>query len=465
MTPDISYYNDVYKSEYSKLITSNWSFKDETIKYLNLDLLVLYEILVKANKQVFMDYDLNMVDSLTIYNLAMKLYMTKYYNNNIPSINKPSLYNDVKLAYYGGITEVYKPYGENLYYYDVNSLYPYAALNSMPGTNCIYMDTINNSIENIDNFFGFYYCTIKTNNSYLGLLPVRSKQGIIMPNGEWSGWYFSEQLKFASLNGYEIFVHKGYNFDKQNNVFDSYVNNLYEIKSTTSNPIEKAISKSLLNNLLGRFGLNIHTSKTDLVDMDNYNEIVQTKSVKSIKTIGDKILINYTNYVSKAICDELNVDYKNAVIQNIKNNHEKETTFRDVSLIIASAVTSYARIHISKIKLNSDVIKSHNLDIVKLSNVHKDRESTSIDGTSIVMSAAVTAYARIHMSKLKLDIVSKNGNIYYTDTDSIVCDIKLDNNIVDPNLLGKLKLEHIVRVGIFISGKTYCLILLNLILP
>lgn len=62
------------------------------------------------------------------------------------------------------------------------------------------------------------------------------------------------------------------------------------------------------------------------------------------------------------------------------------------------------------------------------------------------------------MSKLKLDILGENGNIYYTDTDSIVCDIQLDNKIVDPNLLGKLKLEHIVKKGIFISGKTYCLI-------
>lgn len=62
------------------------------------------------------------------------------------------------------------------------------------------------------------------------------------------------------------------------------------------------------------------------------------------------------------------------------------------------------------------------------------------------------------MSKLKLDIFSKKGNIYYTDTDSIVCDIQLDNNLVDPNLLGKLKLEHIVKKGIFLSGKTYSLI-------
>lgn len=61
-----------------------------------------------------------------------------------------------------------------------------------------------------------------------------------MPNGEWSGWYFSEELKFAWENGYKIFVDKGYHFDKQDKVLDDYVNNLYKIKKKTtkkSNPL------------------------------------------------------------------------------------------------------------------------------------------------------------------------------------------------------------------------------------
>ena len=70
--------------------------------------------------------------------------------------------------------------------------------------------------------------------------------------------------------------------------------------------------------------MDIHLSNTDLVDMDTYNEIAQTKNINSIKNIGDKILINYNNHVSKVICDELNVDYKNTVIHNIQNNNEKE---------------------------------------------------------------------------------------------------------------------------------------------
>ena len=39
----------------------------------------------------------------------------------------------IRRGYYGGHTDVYIPYGENLHYYDVNSLYPFSMLRDMPG--------------------------------------------------------------------------------------------------------------------------------------------------------------------------------------------------------------------------------------------------------------------------------------------------------------------------------------------
>lgn len=75
-----------------------------------------------------------MVSANTIASLAIKIFlMDKYYDLNLPSITKKSMYTDLKQGYYGGITEVYRPYGENLFYYDINSMYPKAALNPMPG--------------------------------------------------------------------------------------------------------------------------------------------------------------------------------------------------------------------------------------------------------------------------------------------------------------------------------------------
>lgn len=92
--------------------------------------------MIKANKQIFMDYDVNLTDNLTVSGLAVRIFLKDYYNNNIPNINKSSIYRDIKEGYYGGITEVYKPTGYNLFYYDVNSWYTYVSLQDMPGLEC-----------------------------------------------------------------------------------------------------------------------------------------------------------------------------------------------------------------------------------------------------------------------------------------------------------------------------------------
>jgi hypothetical protein len=60
------------------------------------------------------------------------------------------------------------------------------------------------------------------------------------------------------------------------------------------------------------------------------------------------------------------------------------------------------------------------------------------------------------MSKVKENILNKGGNIYYTDTDSVVTDIALDDNLVG-NGLGQFKLEYKINQGYFVSNKTYFL--------
>ena len=120
-------------------------------------------------------------------------------------------------------------------------------------------------IVDIDNLFGFFYCEIETpNNIYLGLLPFRTKTGIEFPLGKWSGWYFSEELKFAKEHGYEIQVIKGYNFDYLENVFVKFVEELYD-KRLNSNGIAKIINKIILNSGFGRFGLSIIKPETDIL--------------------------------------------------------------------------------------------------------------------------------------------------------------------------------------------------------
>jgi hypothetical protein len=255
------------------------------------------------------------------------------------------------------------------------------------------MESLNNKGLILDDLFGYFYCEIDAPKNSLDLLPVRKLEGLIMPTGQWSGWYFSEELKFAVENGYNIKVIKGYNFEKEYNVFDDYVRDLYKIKSTTNNVVEKSVAKSLLNNLLGRFGLNIFKPITKIVNKNSLDELLTTRECNSFKKITDNdYLVSYYPRVSKHVCESHGYDYLK-VLQETGSVYNKELEFSDVSLVI---------------------------------------------------SAAITSYARIYMSKIKLDILNKGGNIYYTDTDSIVSDIPLNEDLIGKDL-GQFKLEYEVK--------------------
>ena len=126
-------------------------------------------------------------------------------------------------------------------------------------------------------------------------------------------------------------------------------------------------------------------------------------------------------------------------------------------------IMSYKNISNDKIlvsyipKLDYNIIRDHKLDFIKIVDKFKDNEVQGLNVTSIPMSAAVTAYGRIHMNKLKLDMLKNGNEVYYTDTDSIVCSKPLSDNLVNNLELGKLKLEYILDKAIFISNKLYFL--------
>jgi hypothetical protein len=188
--PAKSHYNNISEEEYYCLIASDsWDLKKETIKYLEKDLLGLLEVLNKFSSLLFIEHDLQMLEGLTISRIALNKFLKFYLKDfEIPLINKSQYFNFIYFGYYGGITEIYKPFGENLKYYDVNSLYPYVALQDMPGIDCSYIENFSNEDIDINELFGFFQAKVKTTyNSYLGLLPIKTKAGLILPNGEFEG--------------------------------------------------------------------------------------------------------------------------------------------------------------------------------------------------------------------------------------------------------------------------------------
>jgi hypothetical protein len=98
--------------------------------------------------------------------------------------------------------------------------------------------------------------------------------------------------------------------------------------------------------------------------------------------------------------------------------------------------------------------------LVKFTSLDKNRQNMlygnlETHNTNVAIASAITAYARIHMSIFKNN---PDFNLYYTDTDSVFTDKPLDDSLINSNVLGKMKLENILDRAIFIAPKVYYLI-------
>lgn len=113
---------NIYKAHTDK----EWNFKIDLIDYCERDVISLFQVIDKFRKLIF---DLFRVDVLrfpTISSLAFGIFRSNFLLKDIkiPLIFN-EIYKDIKDSYTGGSVDVFKPYGENIKGYDVNSLYPY----------------------------------------------------------------------------------------------------------------------------------------------------------------------------------------------------------------------------------------------------------------------------------------------------------------------------------------------------
>lgn len=292
-TPDIEFYKGISSKEYKKLYKEAWSLKDECFYYLEKDLLCLYKIMIKANKTLHSLFSIDITNFSTIFDISMHIFLNKYYDNvSLPLITHSTTWKNIYNAYYGSRVEVYNPIiTSKAYYYDVNSLYLFASLNDLPGTECEYTEYIKTK-PNLDNLFGFFYCKVKSKDNYLGLLPVKSESSLIFPIGEWEGWYFSEELKFAQENGYKLDIVRGYNFTKKaSNIFKDFVDDISKIKTNPKTNTERTFAKLILNNLIEGFGRNFLKTKAEIINKEKLNILITTRQVQNIVEITDNCFL------------------------------------------------------------------------------------------------------------------------------------------------------------------------------
>ena len=388
------------KNQFSNKI---WNFKDEAIKYCELDCVSLHQIISKFSVLIFNEFRVDPIKLLTLPALAMKIYKTSFMpKDSIYQLHDLPEYN-IRQSYTGGAVDVYIPKNKDnktLYLYDVNSLYPSVMLNNpMPtGQPVAFLG----DIRQVDpNAFGFFYCKI-TSPDYLDhpILQrrIRTSEGIrtIAGLGSWTGWIFSEEMNNAMKYGYHFEILHGYEFEK-GYIFKDYITKMYDLRLQYEKGDAMNLSaKLLMNSLYGKFGMNSETTKIEVFENNNFNEI--------------------NKYLDKFNTNILDLVYL--------ENH----------IVIITRTNSF--IPSAENNLFGPLDSIHQLDI------------------NVAIASAITAYARIHMSQFKNN---PNYKLYYSDTDCAVLNTLLPAELVGPGL-GQMKLEHVITKGIFLAPKVYALI-------
>nr|UYK51798.1 hypothetical protein [Paphiopedilum micranthum] len=246
---------------YDEVTLSNLvSMKNRLLDYMKQDILLLGGVMQKAQEIYWNLYKVDIESKITLSSLALSIFRMKYYDSNNWPIHIPNKNEDsfIRNAYYGGHADTYKPYGEDLYYYDVNSLYPFIMKEfQMPGGVPVWHRNLDG--KDLDSIFGFIQ-VVCPNTIKKPFLPYRDKNNtLIFPTGEFVGVYYSEELKYARGLGYTVLPISGYLFERMESPFRHFVSSLFESRleaRKSGNDAMAYVYKILMNSLYGRLGIN-----------------------------------------------------------------------------------------------------------------------------------------------------------------------------------------------------------------
>ncbi|KAF6172809.1 hypothetical protein GIB67_034661 [Kingdonia uniflora] len=290
--------------------------RNQLLNYTKQDICLLAGVVYKAQEIYWTKYGIDITLCLTLSSLAMKIYRSRYYKDkefliHIPNRNEDKFF---RTAYYGGHPNMYKPYGKNIYYYDVNSLYPFIMKTyPMPCGKPVW----NGNVRGIDLsvIYGFIQAYIITpKNIDKPFLPIRDKNGsLLFPKGKFIGAYLSDELRYAQKLEYKIFPLKGYTFEKKPTPFKNFIFKVCESRLTPKKSGDDAMSygyKILINSLYGRFGINPESTITEIVKRDKYKEITQReKIIMGNKLSDDYCIVSYIDADSAILGKPLSKEY------------------------------------------------------------------------------------------------------------------------------------------------------------
>lgn len=336
-----------YNSKFNNIdLFNNDELLQEFKQYALQDAKALYDALRNAQSIYFEEFKIDIISVYSTSTLSLKIYRTNFQTESI-YILPNNLDAFVRNGYFGGGTDCYKAYAKKVYYYDVNSIYPFAMLKPMPHKVLNDGKVIDLSNRTLDSFFGLVHARIFCPlNMSRPVLPYHFEGKTIYPVGTWTGTYFSEELKAVQKLGYQITPIRGLEFSKAD-LFSGYVKHFYD-KKRNAVGVERDVAKLQLNTFYGYFGRHLISLMTSNIRMDDLEKVLLTRVVKSTTPINDEYItvLTKTN-INHSMLELLNNEFKTIGTDN---------QYVMSNVAIAAAVTSYARIHMIPFKIDPNTL-------------------------------------------------------------------------------------------------------------
>ena len=380
-------------------------------KYLYRDIEILYKFINDWSDHMINVFNIDITINFTISSIALSYYRKFYLDKDVEiELTKGYKYHFIKKSYFGGLCNVlHTQCNDKGYYYDINSLYPsqmksqyYPVGKSTFLYNC--------SVKDIEKYFGFIECLVYISDKItLPPLPFKIKNVISQPTG-WIKWvWWSEELKNAIKLGVKVIkIYKVLHYDKKVKLFNHFITDIYNKRISSKNVLERSIYKSIMNSLYGRFGMDIY--KYETLWTDNEDKVDILEDISDVK--------NYDHY-------------------------EKNNMF-----------TYQIKKDLFDVCVNTDISPSRRNKMIKEYELHLRKDEHVI--SCIQLASAISGYSRIKLVNDITDHINKNNAIvYYYDTDSIITNTRLNEDLLNEKEIGKYKLEYEFKRAIFLSPKIY----------
>lgn len=371
-------------------------------KYLEHDCLGLLEVLFKFRnvvwtmtlkdiKQKHEDADgdtyttthpcgINITECFTLASLAKKGFFRKFYNKfKYPIYNLPKdMDGFIRDSYAGGRVECHY-LGEilgKIFYFDFTSLYPAMMVKDLPyGKPETYTDKdkIKKLFDN-DKFFGFIKCKVKQNITTFPPL---------------HGVKLNEKQKIVKSGGRLTFP-------------------IIEPPETRTTPLPT---------------ITLFTEEIKLgIETGQY----EYEFIEGVRFCKAPIMKEYVEELYKL------------KMEASPDGEKPNPVLRQIAKIWVNSAYGYwglrcfdrEGVKIEKVGETSWENKMKNNKLISVGtngeyNISRFIEDVDIKEVNVGIAAAITSYARIRLWKLTCDIMKKGGDVYYCDTDSIMCNINI----------------------------------------